>query len=398
MKNICRLLFTSILLFSCNSEDSSESIDKDYSGEESFLSSESRSDGSGGSGDTENNNSEAGIVTAGEWNDLENWDFWKNLDTSDNEQNTEKKDAYWNVYTNNRISILVANNMIPVSNSKVELLKNDISIWKSKTDNFGKAELWISPFQKNTSIDISEYQLKVNDQIVNSTLKTFETGVNTVSVNTTLTTSNKVEIAFIVDATGSMGDEINFLKDDLLDVLNKVKSNNNSNNILTSSVFYRDETDDYLTKNSDFTENFDTTIEFIQKQNADGGGDFPEAVHSALNVAINDLSWSEDSKAKIAFLLLDAPPHYNQTVINDIHTSIQEAAEKGIKIIPITASGIDKNTEFIMRFSAILTNGTYTFITNDSGVGNDHIEASVGEYQVEQLNDLIVRLINKYSE
>ncbi|MDD4641760.1 MAG: hypothetical protein PHF92_10450, partial [Bacteroidales bacterium] len=70
----------------------------------------------------------------------------------------------------------------------------------------------------------------------------------------------------------------------------------------------------------------------------------------------------------------------------------------GIKIIPITASGIDKETEFLMRLMAMATNGSYVFITNDSGVGNEHIQASVGEYQVELLNKLMVRLIKKYSD
>ncbi len=51
-----------------------------------------------------------------------------------------------------------------------------------------------------------------------------------------------------------------------------------------------------------------------------------------------------------------------------------------------------------MRLMAMTTNGTYVFITNDSGVGNDHLQASVGEYQVELLNKLMVRLINKYTE
>ena len=43
------------------------------------------------------------------------------------------------------------------------------------------------------------------------------------------------------------------------------------------------------------------------------------------------------------------------------------------------------------------TNGTYVFITNDSGIGNEHIEATVGEYQVEKLRDLIARLIIAYA-
>ena len=42
------------------------------------------------------------------------------------------------------------------------------------------------------------------------------------------------------------------------------------------------------------------------------------------------------------------------------------------------------------------TGGTYTFLTDDSGVGGSHLEPTVGEYQVEQLNDLLVRLIEQY--
>jgi hypothetical protein len=51
-----------------------------------------------------------------------------------------------------------------------------------------------------------------------------------------------------------------------------------------------------------------------------------------------------------------------------------------------------------MRFMAIYTNGTYVFITDDSGIGNAHLEPSVGEYQVEKLSDLMIRLIKKYTE
>jgi hypothetical protein len=48
------------------------------------------------------------------------------------------------------------------------------------------------------------------------------------------------------------------------------------------------------------------------------------------------------------------------------------------------------------RYFAILTGGTYVFLTDDSGVGAHHVISSVGEFQVEALNDLMVRLIAKY--
>ena len=207
-----------------------------------------------------------------------------------------------------------------------------------------------------------------------------------------------MELSFIVDATSSMSDELEFIKDDLKNVIQRVKNDNPALSILTSTVFYRDTGDDYIVKHSAFTDDIDATLTFINQQRAGGGGDFPEAVHSALNTALNDLQWSDDAKTRIAFLLLDAPPHYEGQIVTDLHNSIKKAAMMGIKIIPITASGINKETEFLMRFFSVATNGSYVFITNDSGIGNDHLEASVGEYQVEYLNDLIVRLIKKYSE
>ena len=42
------------------------------------------------------------------------------------------------------------------------------------------------------------------------------------------------------------------------------------------------------------------------------------------------------------------------------------------------------------------TGGTYVFLTDDSGIGNSHIKATVGNYQVESLAELMIRLIKKY--
>lgn len=92
---------------------------------------------------------------------------------------------------------------------------------------------------------------------------------------------------------------------------------------------------------------------------------------------------------------MDAPPHYTSEIVTQLHQTITEGASKGIKIIPIVTSGIDKNTEFLMRYMAISTNGTYVFITDDSGIGNEHLKPSVGQYEVEFLNELLLRLIKK---
>ena len=337
---------------------------------------------------------QGGLVTAGEWNDLDNWDFY---------QKTLIKEPFkgfpddWQMYTNHRIAVAITAKNKPAANATVTLFRNDTPIWTAKTDNLGRAELWVGAFQKEKELNTTLLRLKVNEQWV-STAAISETQVNRIALDETLPSpTNLVQIAFMVDATGSMGDELEFLKMDLKKVIAEVQKTNTQLKISTATVFYRDEGDEYVVKHSPFTEDINQTTEFISQQRADGGGDFPEAVDKAL-VQLNQLQWQPEARTRIAFLVLDAPPHNKPAVINSIQYSVKTAAASGIKLIPVVASGIDKTTEFLMRFIAMYTNGTYVFITDHSGIGNKHLEPSVGEYQVEKLSDLMVRLIKKYSE
>ena len=337
---------------------------------------------------------QGGLVTAGEWNDLDNWDFY---------QKTLMKEPFkgfpddWQMYTNHRIAVAITAKNKPAANATVTLFRNDTPIWTAKTDNLGRAELWVGAFQKEKELNPTLLRLKVNEQWV-STATISETQVNRIALDETLPSpTNLVQIAFMVDATGSMGDELEFLKMDLKKVINEVQKTNTQLKISTATVFYRDEGDEYVVKHSPFTEDINQTTEFISQQRADGGGDFPEAVDKAL-VQLNQLQWQPEARTRMAFLVLDAPPHNKPAVISSIQYSVKTAAASGIKLIPVVASGIDKTTEFLMRFIAMYTNGTYVFITDHSGIGNKHLEPSVGEYQVEKLSDLMVRLIKKYSE
>lgn len=382
MKKLYFLSFIAALLLSACARPDDGMLD-DYS-----MHSKESKDGQGGI------QPQGGLVTAGEWNDLDNWAFY---------QKTLMKEAFkgfpddWQMYTNHRIAVAITAKNKPAANATVTLFRNDTPIWTAKTDNLGRAELWVGAFQKEKELNTALLRLKVNEQWVSTTASS-ETQVNRIALDETLPSpTNLVQIAFVVDATGSMGDELEFLKMDLKKVIAEVQKTNTQLKISTATVFYRDEGDEYVVKHSPFTEDINQTTEFISQQRADGGGDFPEAVDKAL-VQLNQLQWQPEARTRIAFLVLDAPPHNKPAVINSIQYSVKTAAASGIKLIPVVASGIDKTTEFLMRFIAMYTNGTYVFITDHSGIGNKHLEPSVGEYQVEKLSDLMVRLIKKYSE
>src|SRR6185436_20046360 len=76
---------------------------------------------------------------------------------------------------------------------------------------------------------------------------------------------------------------------------------------------------------------------------------------------------------------------------------IMQATAKGIRIIPVTCSGIDKSTEYLLRSFALATNGTYVFLTDHSGIGYHHIEPTTDKYDVELLNDIFFRVIYNFS-
>lgn len=399
MKTLLKLSFMSLfvffLLFSCKKADATSAADakmESVNRNEAAVTTDASS--SEGEAPKQQLQIQAGQITAGEWNDLNNWSFWESL--NENSEFSEMSN-YWKYNLRDRISVNIKSGSENVIDIPVTLLNsNDEIVWISRTNNKGNAVLW--PFLKNSKkSDLQNLKVKVGNETFGNIQKYSNLKRNDLSVKNYIKRNSEkiIDVAFMVDATGSMGDEIDYLKEELADVISKVKDENQNVKMNMGAVFYRDKGEEYLTKISDFSSNINTTISFIKEQSAAGGGDFPEAVETALDKSINNLQWSENATSRILFLILDAPPHYEDQIVSEIHDLVKTASKKGIKIIPITASGIDKETEFLMRYMAIATNGTYVFITNDSGIGNDHLIASVGDYQVEYLNKLMERLINE---
>ncbi|MPS66671.1 TonB-dependent receptor plug domain-containing protein [Chryseobacterium sp.] len=333
----------------------------------------------------------AGQLTAGEANDFSKWNYWMDIAVPA----LERYKNEWKFFPERRMSVqLVNKNKKPVVGEKLKLVndKNEV-VWESVTDNLGNAELWINPMIDSEQ-NIGKYILKdQSNNIISNNPKEFKNGQNLIVVDKPCIEKRALDLAFVVDATGSMGDEIAYLQSELLDVLKKVESNLKNTEVRYGSVFYRDRGDEYVTKKFDFNEDASQLLSFIKQQNASGGGDFPEAVVEAMDVSLNELKWSTENSTKIMFLILDAPPHQSEENIDKLFKYIKTASQKGITVIPLSASDIDKQTEYLMRTFALMTNGTYTFLTNHSGIGNNHIEPTVESYEVEKLNDLLLRLI-----
>jgi Mg-chelatase subunit ChlD len=271
-------------------------------------------------------------------------------------------------------------------------------LWEARTDNYGRAELFNGLFGQPVDAEQLGILVHGNESVfVEDLVPTTDDGRIEIALEAAQTEAPILDVMFAVDATGSMGDELEYLKAELTSVLDQVKvyqsDQGDALTVRTSVNFYRDEGDEYLVKSFPFTTDFELVNEQVGAQSAGGGGDFPEAVEAALEDGVNEHQWSKSARARLLFLVLDAPPHSNKEAKESLHKATREAAKKGIRIIPIVASGIDKSTEFLMRFLDVATGGTYVFITNDSGIGGNHIEPTIGSYVVQKLNMLLFELI-----
>jgi hypothetical protein len=155
-------------------------------------------------------------------------------------------------------------------------------------------------------------------------------------------------------------------------------------------IVYRDQGDDYVVRSFDFTDDVAAFRRNLDAQYAGGGGDIPEAPDQAL-AALGQLRWTASSAARLVFWVADAPHHIDRTpsMVNDV----RQAYGAGLHIYPVAASGVDELTEHTMRTAAEITGGRYLFLTDDSGIGNDHKEPSIPCYVVTTLRSAMLRMV-----
>lgn len=201
----------------------------------------------------------------------------------------------------------------------------------------------------------------------------------------------RLDIALLLDTTGSMGDEHRYLVDELAGIASAIDAFAPDADTRWALVVYRDDGDAYVSRTAaDFTREVAELGEVLAEQSADGGGDLPEAVDRGLADTL-ELDWREDADvARLVFWVADAPPHAEDAPAVD--DAFRDASEDDIHLYPVAASGVDTALELTMRSGAQLTGGRYLFLTDDSGLGGTHQEPSIPCYFVTLLADQLVRM------
>lgn len=335
-----------------------------------------------------------GSLTAGDYDDQLN--PWLYQQYSDNHlQNVRPQANIPRLDLSNRVAVFIKDNSnMPYAGASVELIG----------DQGNTVSRLVTPANGTTYLyeDLdglgSEFTLKISDRLgdvsVMQTVQLDSIGRGR-QLEFTLATPgvavSQLDLQLVIDTTGSMGDELNYLQTELSSILDNVQNTNPQVSIRTGLVVYRDVGDQYVVRSYPFTDNLGDMQSALNAETFDGGGDYPEAMDQAMAEALS-FEWREQS-AKISLLVADAPPHSDR--VNATWQSALTARSKQIHIVPVAASGVAEDAEYLMRSMAALTNSRYLFLTDDSGLGNSHAEPQVDCYVVTRLDGLIKRVINQ---
>lgn len=203
-------------------------------------------------------------------------------------------------------------------------------------------------------------------------------------------TPDFLDLVFVVDTTGSMGDELAWLTQEIAQITRTAQSAAPGVDIRFGLVTYKAPADPYVVKSYGFTRNVTQFTRWIGSETASGGAGGPEVVADALNTAVQ-LDWRRGKGERLMFQIGDEPPLAAKT--DTYYRAAQTAAANGIQIFGVAASGVDPQLEFLMRQGSALSGGRYLFLTDDSGVGLSHAEPTISCYRVTRLNDLMVRVL-----
>jgi hypothetical protein len=177
-----------------------------------------------------------------------------------------------------------------------------------------------------------------------------------------------IEVAFVLDTTGSMSGLIEGAKRKIWSIANQLVSAQQKTDVRFALIGYRDRGDAYVTQLYDLTDDLDAVYARLMQFQASGGGDGPESVNQALHEAVTRLDWSTSRDVyRVIFLVGDAPPHldYQDDVRYD--RSVRLARQRDIAVNAIQCGSWEETAQ-VWREIASLGMGTYAAIAQDGGM------------------------------
>ena len=226
----------------------------------------------------------------------------------------------------------------------------------------------------------------------------------------------KLDLAFVVDTTSSMSDDIRQVKADMKEYLNDIDESGMDFRI--AIVDYRDfparsGSRDYpYCVQIDFTSDYDAILSAIEGLTLGSGGDWKETVYSALIEGVNELSWRSDA-GKAAILIGDAPAldpePYTGYTADDAIESLKTgniAKEDHLKSMALASANQAytpmANTRSAITLFAIATNSDARVVENfdylAKGTGGETYTLTGGVSDISKIIEEIIEVIPEVVE
>jgi len=346
-------------------------------------------------------------LQAGEIDDNADWDTYQEYRRNYLKQYDEHTVTDMDT-TDRQVIRVMDDNNLPVLGACVQVFHGERLITESFTYATGMTMFFPNLREDTRYVDEFTVRATYGQMVAEEQLdRTDIGGAVTVELPIEQDTANpKLDVMFLIDSTGSMADEIAQWQENILAISTQIDALPGNVDVRYGLVTYRDRTDEYVTRVYDFTDDvrqFQTNLNTVE---AGGGGDYPESLNQGLEESLNVVSWRGSDTVKLVFLVADAPPQLNYRDDVNYTLSMQEALGRGIKIHPIASSGLQPEGEYILRQIGQYTMGHFIFLTYEDGtpgtpgeerpdleVGDPEDEQGIGDYSVEELDELVLRLI-----
>jgi Mg-chelatase subunit ChlD len=285
----------------------------------------------------------------------------------------------------------------PVANARVSVYAGDTELTAGVTTADGGYQF--NPSEHSPSV--TDYRAAVRTAEGYEVSTDFSrSGERTVTlrIDSTRTIPEPIplDILFILDTTGSMGEEIYRLRATIELIHLNLTGMSSKPAVRFGMVLYKDIGDEYDTRVVPLTADLEEFREALELVEASGGGDTPEDLQAALERTLKEIAWDPDG-VRLGFIITDAPPHLNYGQEYTYVDASRDARSNGIKLFSVGTGGLPIEGEYVLRQISQYTGGKYIFLTygetgeSEGGAAGSVSHHTGANYQTDKLEAIIIR-------
>ncbi|MBA7544508.1 hypothetical protein ES705_36864 [subsurface metagenome] len=314
---------------------------------------------------------------------------------------TGKEWVYWSKSViNKQYPPNMQHRLRSLANCQITVSASGRVLCRGKTHADGSFNFYPSEYEDTTKNTIEEFTASFTYNQHTQEIFIDRRGKRELEVNFPFARSEQksipLDILFILDTTGSMGEEISRLKATIEIIKLNLTSLSSKPDVRFGMVLYKDIDDEYRTHVIPLTGSLPGFQKDLDLVWASGGGDTPEDLQAALYAAMTHQDWNRNG-IRLSFIITDAPPHLDYEQEYTYIEAAKAARREGIKIYSVGAGGLDLMGEYILRQISQYTGAKYIFLTyGEEGESEGGKPGSVSHhtganYQTDKLEAIIIR-------